>query len=63
MLKEQGEQTYAALGYLRRQPSALFNQNRFIALSDVRLKEAEQAYATVTSAGGCGVVRLSGWAK
>ena len=45
VLKEQGEQAYAALGYLRRQPSALFNQNRFIALSDARLKEAGQAYA------------------
>lgn len=44
VLKEQGEQAYAALGYLRREPSALFNENRFIALSDERLKEAEQAY-------------------
>ncbi|WP_303761550.1 FTR1 family protein [Alcanivorax jadensis] len=43
-LKEQGEQAYAALGYLRREPSALFNENRFIALSDERLKEAELAY-------------------
>lgn len=44
VLKEQGEQAYAALGYLRREPSALFNENRFIALSDERLKEAELAY-------------------
>ena len=34
VLKEQGEQAYAALGYLRREPSALFNKNRYIALSD-----------------------------
>ncbi|MGJ3256413.1 MAG: FTR1 family protein [Alcanivorax sp.] len=44
VLKEQGEQAYAALGYLRREPSALFNKNRFIALSDERLQEAESAY-------------------
>jgi len=44
VLKEQGEQAHAALGYLRREPSALFNENRFIALSDERLKDAEQAY-------------------
>jgi high-affinity iron transporter len=44
VLKEQGEQAYAALGYLRREPSALFNENRFIALSDERLKEAGLAY-------------------
>jgi len=44
VLKEQGKQAHAALGYLRREPSALFNENRFIALSDERLKEAEQAY-------------------
>jgi len=44
VLKEQGEQAYAALGYLRREPSALFNENRFIALSDERLQEAEQEY-------------------
>ena len=44
VLKEQGEQAYAALGYLRREPSALFNKNRYIALSDERLQEAESAY-------------------
>ncbi|MCG8392486.1 MAG: FTR1 family protein [Pseudomonadales bacterium] len=42
--KEQGPQAYAALGYLRSEPSALFNKNRFIALSHDKLAEAESAY-------------------
>ena len=44
VLKEQGPKAYAALGYLRRTPGALFNKNRFIALSHDKLSEADSAY-------------------
>lgn len=39
-----GEDGYAAMGYLRTHPKALFSQNRFIELSEVKLLEAEEAY-------------------
>ena len=42
--KEQGAEAYAALGYLRSEPGALFNKNRFIALSAEKLAQAEKAY-------------------
>ncbi len=44
VLKEQGPKAYAALGYLRRSPGALFNKNRFIALSHDKLSDADSAY-------------------
>ena len=44
VLKEQGPKAYAALGYLRRTPDALFNKNRFIALSHDKLDVADAAY-------------------
>ncbi|EAR22082.1 FTR1 family protein [Nitrococcus mobilis] len=44
VLKEQGPKAYAALGYLRTEPGALFNKNRFIELSANKLTQAEQAY-------------------
>ena len=43
VLKAQGEKAYAALGYLRSEPSALFNKNRFIALSHDKLAAADKA--------------------
>ena len=39
-----GPEAYAALGYLRANPDALFNKNRFIALSHEQLDAADQAY-------------------
>ena len=44
VLDAKGPQAYAALGYLRRHPQALFSENRFIALSHQKLAEADQAY-------------------
>lgn len=44
VLKEQGPQAYAALGYLRTEPGALFDKNRFIELSARKLAHAQQAY-------------------
>ncbi|MCO6441883.1 MAG: FTR1 family protein [Nitrococcus mobilis] len=44
VLKEQGPKAYAALGYLRTEPDAVFNKNRFIELSAHKLTQAEQAY-------------------
>ncbi len=40
----QGAEAYAAMGYLRTHPQAVFNKNRFIALSHDKLNEADQAY-------------------
>lgn len=45
VLDAKGPQAYAALGYLRANPGALFSKNRFIALSHEKLSEADQAYA------------------
>lgn len=44
VLDSQGAQAYAALGYLRANPEALFNKNRFIALSHAKLQQADEAY-------------------
>ena len=44
VLDSQGPQAYAALGYLRANPEALFNKNRFIALSHAKLQLADEAY-------------------
>ena len=51
VLKAQGEKAYAALGYLRSEPSALFNKNRFIALSHDKLAAADKAYTAGDQAG------------
>ncbi|MDN5849297.1 MAG: FTR1 family iron permease, partial [Nitrococcus sp.] len=44
VLKGQGAEAYAALGYLRTEPSALFDKNRFIEISASQLAQAQQAY-------------------
>ncbi|HBL88472.1 MAG TPA: cytochrome C, partial [Alcanivorax sp.] len=42
---EIGTPAVQAMGYLRRNPEALFSQNRFIEISDAKLGEAAGLYA------------------
>ncbi len=44
VLDSKGPEAYAALGYLRANPQALFNKNRFIALSHDKLALADVLY-------------------
>jgi len=48
---EIGAPAVQAMGYLRRNPQALFSQNRFIEISDAKLGEAAEAYAEGDQAG------------